>query len=82
MSCCERVHAVSEQSQSACPAGQRISHSTNDGFSLLFRHDPLRNHRRVVIAGTFDIAERSSRREIGRHIEDCTPCVKVAGAGW
>ena len=58
-----------------------MSHSTNHGFSLRFRHVPCRNHLRRNVGDTGDIAERNSRREIGRQIEGETPEVHFLWTG-
>lgn len=58
-----------------------MSHSTNKGLSLRFRHVPCRNHLRRNVGDACDIAERKSRREIGRQIEGETPEAHVRWAG-
>lgn len=57
-----------------------MSQATNKGFSRFFRHEPLRNHLRRTVGDTDDMAERKSRREIGRQIEGETPEVHVRWA--
>lgn len=58
-----------------------MSQRTKAGLSLRFRHAPLRNILRVKAGDAADIAERKSRREIGRQVEHGGPSVAVVRAG-
>ena len=77
MRCLNWNDSVPEQAQSACPIGHPISAETNNGFSLRFLHDPFRNHLRKVVCGTFNIAERNSRREMRRVSDDFYPYIYI-----
>ena len=79
MCCCQRVNSVAEQSQSACPMGQPISHPTKSGFSR--RRDRPFRIRRETARPCEAIIEAQSGREIGACVEDRGPSGMVTGTG-